>query len=325
MEHDKKYKKIITILLILLCISLVALIGTAIYKHFATKESTSVNVPENFITSEDDDNADKESEGTEENNNTGTDKDKSSNEGNITTGSHGNSNNSLNSNINDSFNNGANDSAENDSNIVTNDSSDNGPDSGTAGNSNDSSSNGTNNDSDNSTPTSTVISLHKGQFTDNEPFKVANMLPGDLEVRNFCLKVSYKNSAKINFSVDIPNQSAKLLEVLKLKVTLLNSGEVVYDGLMRDMGDLETYTLEQSDSAKTKELYYEISTYLDPSVGNEYMGSAELKADFKWMIDDKSNLVREPGKLDYANAALMLSLLTGSLLVLKLLPKKHNK
>ncbi|PQD96195.1 hypothetical protein CYL18_06245 [Pradoshia eiseniae] len=151
------------------------------------------------------------------------------------------------------------------------------------------------------------------------------MLPGDSEVKNFCLKVSYKNSSTIKFSVDLHNKPEKLLEVLKLKVVLLNSGDVLYDGLIRDVGELETYTLKESDTAKTEELYYEISAYLDTAVGNEYMGSTELKADFKWWVDEKANLVRAPGKLDYSNVALSLGLITGSLLILKLSFRKNKK
>ena len=309
MERDKKYKKIITMLLILLCISLVALIGTEIYKHFTSKESTSVRVPENYIIPEEGGNTDNQIENTE--NNTGTDNSNSSNEDNTTTESNGS---------NDSFNNGSNNGSNEGSNDDSNDDSNGGSNDDSNSDSSDDS-----NDSDSSKPTSTVISLHKGQFTDNEPFKVINMLPGDSEVKNFCLKVSYKNSGTIKFLVDIHNKPEKLLEVLKLKVVLLNSGDVLYDGLVRDMGELETYTLKKSDTAKTEELYYEISTYLDTSVGNEYMDSKELKADFKWWVDEKANLVRAPGKLDYSNVALALSFITGSLLILKLLPKKHKK
>ena len=318
-------------LLILLCISLVALIGTEIYKHFTSKESTSVRVPENYIIPEEGGNTDNQIENTE--NNTGTDNSNSSNEDNTTTESNG-SNDSFNNGSNNGSNEGSNDDSNDDSNEGSNDDSND----DSNGGSNDDSSGGSNDDSnsdssddsndsdsDSSKPTSTVISLHKGQFTDNEPFKVINMLPGDSEVKNFCLKVSYKNSGTIKFLVDIHNKPEKLLEVLKLKVVLLNSGDVLYDGLVRDMGELETYTLKKSDTAKTEELYYEISTYLDTSVGNEYMDSKELKADFKWWVDEKANLVRAPGKLDYSNVALALSFITGSLLILKLLPKKHKK
>ena len=316
-------------LLILLCISLVALIGTEIYKHFTSKESTSVRVPENYIIPEEGGNTDNQIENTE--NNTGTDNSNSSNEDNTTTESNG-SNDSFNNGSNNGSNEGSNDDSNDDSNEGSNDDSND----DSNGGSNDDSSGGSNddsnsdssddsNDSDSSKPTSTVISLHKGQFTDNEPFKVINMLPGDSEVKNFCLKVSYKNSGTIKFLVDIHNKPEKLLEVLKLKVVLLNSGDVLYDGLVRDMGELETYTLKKSDTAKTEELYYEISTYLDTSVGNEYMDSKELKADFKWWVDEKANLVRAPGKLDYSNVALALSFITGSLLILKLLPKKNKK
>ena len=284
MERDKKYKKIITMLLILLCISLVALTGTEIYKHFAPKESTSVRVPENFIIPEEGGNTNNQTENTE--NNTGTDNSNSSNKDNII----------ADSNTND----GSDDSSKDDSNGSSNGSSNGGSNNGSNGGfDNGDNDNDNDNDSGSSTPTSAVISLHKGQFTENEPFKVINMLPGDSEVKNYCLKVSYKNSVTIKFLIDIHNKPSKILEVLKLKVVLLNSGDILYDGLMSDMGELETYSFEKSDTSKTEELYYEISAYLDTSVGNEYMGSTELKADFKWWVDEKENLVRAPGKLGY--------------------------
>ena len=55
------------------------------------------------------------------------------------------------------------------------------------------------------------------------------------------------------------------------------------------------------------------------------MDSTELKADFKWWVDETANLVRAPGKLDYSTAALFLSFITGSLLIVKPLPIKHKK
>ena len=337
MEREKKYKKIIYLLLFLLfllCISLVALSGTTIYKHVT--DAISVSVPGNFIYPEEGGNTDDPTDNTE--NVTGTGNSNSLNGDNTITESNGSNNNSNGDSSNGThgglngdsgngthddpdgdFNNGSHESPNGDSNNGFHD----GPDGGSNNGSPDGP-NGSDNDngSGGSKPASTVLSLHKGQFTDNEPFKVINMLPGDMEVKNYCLKVSYKNSGNIKFSVDTHNKPNKLLEVLKLKVVLLNNGEVLYNGLMKDMGELQTYTLKNSETAKTEELYYEVTSYLDTSVGNQYMASTELDADFKWWVDEKENLVRAPGKLDYSNVALTLGLLTGSLLILKLLRKK---
>lgn len=136
------------------------------------------------------------------------------------------------------------------------------------------------------------ISLHNKNNSENVPFKVGNMLPGDKETKYFRLKVSYENDITVRFSSNIHPGSDKLAEVLKCKVTLLSSGKVMYDGLMKDMPKFLNYKLNTVNHT-TEELYYEITTYIDTSIGNEYMNKI-LKADFCWWIEEKGNLRPAP-------------------------------
>ena len=72
-----------------------------------------------------------------------------------------------------------------------------------------------------------------------------------------------------------------------------------------------------------EELYYEIKTYLDTSVSNEYMDMA-LIADFKWDVGETQNL-DAPQTGDLSDFALPLVCLLSALFLLILLLSKRKK
>ena len=130
-----------------------------------------------------------------------------------------------------------------------------------------------------------LYSLHP---EDNAAFNVENMLPGDSVTNDYTLQVSYKGNITVKFKADVLTGYEKLAEVLRVRVALPQSGEIIYDGLMRDMPSFVGISRSTS-SAKTEELLYKITAYLDTSVGNEYMNT-ELKADFSWWAEDAGSL-----------------------------------
>ncbi len=109
----------------------------------------------------------------------------------------------------------------------------------------------------------------------------------------------------------------KLAEVLKVRVKLLSTGETMYDGLMRDMPESLTHKLAPPKST-TAELYYEITAYLDTSVGNDYQNK-DLIADFKWWVEETGNLDDSPQTGDNTNILLWAALAAASGCVLILL------
>lgn len=123
-----------------------------------------------------------------------------------------------------------------------------------------------------------VLSLYKYHAEDSIPFNVSNMFPGDSVTQKYNVKVSYEGHIKVYFTADVRAGSEKLAEVLKCKVFFKNNGKVLYDGLMKDMPHIEH---NLSGSRSTEFLQYEISAYLDTSVGNEYKNK-QLTADFDW-------------------------------------------
>ena len=139
-----------------------------------------------------------------------------------------------------------------------------------------------------STKKAASIELYNKQPQENAPFKAGNMFPGDSETKYFRVRVSYHDKVTVHYKATVRSGYEKLAEVLKVRVKLLSSGETMYEGLMRDMPESLTYNLA-SKGTVTDELYYEITAYLDTSVGNEYQNK-DLIADFKWWVEETGNL-----------------------------------
>ncbi len=143
---------------------------------------------------------------------------------------------------------------------------------------------------------SEVLQLHNRNEGDNTPFHVPNMFPGDVVTKYYGVRVSYINTITVRFRADVRPGYEKLAEVLKFKVTMPETGEVLYDGLMKDMPLSVNHSLS-SGKEKTSELYYEMTAYLDTSVGNEYQVQS-LVADFRWWVEETENLVSPPTGVD---------------------------
>lgn len=168
-----------------------------------------------------------------------------------------------------------------------------------------------------------LMSFHNHNDDDNEPFKVTNMFPGDIETKYYGINVTYHDEVEVHFKADVRDGYEKLAEVLKFKVTLLSSNEVLYDGLMKDMDESVVHKLSSKEST-TEELYYELSAYLDTSVGNDYQ-NLDLIADFKWWIEGKENLDENIKTGDSSNLKLWSAIATVSGILCIILLVKNKK
>ena len=162
-----------------------------------------------------------------------------------------------------------------------------------------------------------ALRLYRRQETDNEPFQVTNMFPGDVETKYYNVQVTYKSTVTVCFHADIRPGYEKLAEVLKCRIVLKTTGETLYDGLMRDMPEALEHKLSTAADRQTDELYYEITAYLETSVGNEYM-EKDLIADFRWWVPETENLVA-PKTGDTTNIAIWVGLAAGALVLLLIL------
>ena len=169
-----------------------------------------------------------------------------------------------------------------------------------------------------------TIDLYKGKADDNTPFKAENLFPGDVVTKYFRIKVSYEDKVTVHYHADIRPGYEKLAEVLKARVVLLSdNGRVLYDGLMRDMPKSLTHKLS-SAKRTSDELYYEITAYLDTSVGNEYQQKS-LIADFRWWIEETGNLTPPTGSDSHFTLWLTLAVASGATCLIVLIVYRRRK
>lgn len=125
--------------------------------------------------------------------------------------------------------------------------------------------------------------LHNRNEGDNVPFEVMNMFPGDVETKYFCVRVAHSETVTVKYRAEVRKGYEILAEVLKCRITILNTGEVLYDGLMKSMPESLDFTVIPQDGVDS-ELYYEITAYLETSVGNRHQ-NRRLIADFHWWVE----------------------------------------
>ncbi len=126
--------------------------------------------------------------------------------------------------------------------------------------------------------------LKEPDTSGNTAFMAENMFPGDAVTKDFTVQVSHKKPISLYYHADIRPGSEKLAEVMMVTIRLPQKGKVLYDGLMRDMPNALEYQLAASE----KEVVYQITAYLDTSVGNEYQYK-ELVADFRWWYMEETD------------------------------------
>ena len=170
-----------------------------------------------------------------------------------------------------------------------------------------------------------TVELYNKQPEENTPFAVGNMFPGDSKTKYFRVRVSYHDTITVHYKATIRPGYEKLAEVLKVRIRLLSAGETMYDGLMRDMPESLTHKLA-SQKTTTDELYYEITAYLDTSVGNDYQNK-DLIADFKWWVEETGNLDDPTITGDTSSIVLwaMLAACSGSMIILLLITRRRKE
>lgn len=166
------------------------------------------------------------------------------------------------------------------------------------------------------------LSLYKNKPEDSTPFAVKNMFPGDSETKNYYVSVSHKGDVTLKYHADIHKGSEKLSKALKIKIVMPSKDKVIYDGVIKDMPTSLDILLETAKPTESI-VDYEITAYLETSVGNEYMNT-ELIADFKWWVEETENLY-SPKTGDSSNIILWSGIALGSLILLILLWKKRKK
>lgn len=171
-----------------------------------------------------------------------------------------------------------------------------------------------------------VIKLYKRNPEDNTTFEVMNMLPGDIETKEFELQVYHKKDIELFFNAEVTEQTKQLEDVLKIKVTSIDTGKVLIDAPFSLADGMEVSELLVTNEKQVTNKRYKIDVYLDTSVGNEYC-EAMMKADFKWYIKDDGSLVNPPKTSDPAGMVLwgVFAISAVSVLLLLMLMKRRKE
>lgn len=167
-----------------------------------------------------------------------------------------------------------------------------------------------------------ALTLRAGQAEENIPFHAVNLFPGDSETKYYRVQVSYKGDITVRYRAAVRPGYEKLAEVLRVRIRLLNTDSVLYDGLMRDMPSALPHTL-YTDVRTQSELRYEITAYLDTSVGNAYQ-NRDLIADFYWWVEETDNLA-PPQTGGVTHVFIWLGIAVGSAAVLIVLGKRRKE
>ena len=137
---------------------------------------------------------------------------------------------------------------------------------------------------------SVKLELHRGQGSDRDSFNVKNMLPGDSASKRYDVKVSHSEDVTVYFRTVVTEQTKSLSEVLCIRIINVDSGKVIYDGVISKMSQKGYEETAYADGDKETVLRYGINVYLPSSVGNEYQSSM-LKCDLEWFVYDESVLI----------------------------------
>jgi len=135
------------------------------------------------------------------------------------------------------------------------------------------------------------LSLHRKNPDENLPFQMTNMFPGDSETRYYRVKVSYTGTITVFFQAKPDEANQKLGDVLKMKVRLVDTGEMLYEGSIVGMPVLEQ-ELTTDSKAQTDELCYEITVSLGTEVGNEYQNK-QMTAELIWWAEGSESETTE--------------------------------
>lgn len=168
-----------------------------------------------------------------------------------------------------------------------------------------------------------MLELYQGKPSDNQKFNVQNMFPGDQETRYFCIKTHHNADITLFFRADVTEETNNLSDVLQIKVTQMESNEVLCDAPFSQIDGQEFSQLLSANTENETVSYYQIDVSLDTSVGNGYQ-AAFLKADFEWYVEDEGELT-PPKTGDRTNVLLWIVLAASLLLLILLLTVKRRK
>ncbi len=137
------------------------------------------------------------------------------------------------------------------------------------------------------------LALNSDNPEENQSFDVSNMFPGDSVTRNYRLDVSFRQKVEILFTAEPYPGYEQASEIFQVKLVLVPTGEVIYEGTVGGMSAPASHLLEHS-APGTEQLYYALTVTLPKEAGNEYQ-ETEARLRFTWTVEDRSELIPPTG------------------------------
>lgn len=134
-------------------------------------------------------------------------------------------------------------------------------------------------------PVAPLLEFYKGQADCNRKFEVRNMVPGDVEIRYFCLRAYHTKPVTLVFESVVTEQTKNLGDVLDVVVTNSQTDEVICKGTFNEINGKKFSRYLPETTAEYDTAFYKIQVSMDTSVGNDYQ-VARLLADFHWYIEE---------------------------------------
>ena len=170
-----------------------------------------------------------------------------------------------------------------------------------------------------------VLELYQKHPEDNQKFAVDNMLPGDSVTKYFCIKTYHDADIALFFNTKVTEETKSLSDVLHIRVTCLDTGEILCDAPFAQVREQEFTQMLAGNATGESIVYYQIDVSLDTSVGNDYQ-AALLKADFNWYVKDDGSLTPYPPKTgETINIVLWAVLAASSLLMIVFLMRRRKE
>ena len=170
-----------------------------------------------------------------------------------------------------------------------------------------------------------VLELYQKHPEDNQKFAVDNMLPGDSVTKYFCIKTYHDADIALFFNTKVTEETKSLSDVLHIRVTCLDTGEILCDAPVAQVREQEFTQMLAANATGESIVYYQIDVSLDTSVGNDYQ-AALLKADFNWYVKDDGSLTPYPPKTgETINIVLWAVLAASSLLMIVFLMRRRKE
>lgn len=125
-----------------------------------------------------------------------------------------------------------------------------------------------------------VITLKNKDSEGELRFNIQNMFPGDSVSKTFTVKITDDKVEAVSFFADFGSGGVSS-DALKIRVRVDEAETALYDGAVAQM----PARLRAEVKDGVSEIKFDISVYLDTSVGNEYQKST-LSLAFHWWVDD---------------------------------------